>query len=64
MELKNNQSALILETSDEGEITVNVASSDPNGLSGALCHAIAIKLMQDVEFQEEVMRMVEEAETE
>ncbi len=35
MELKNNQSALILEASEEGEITVNVASGDIDGLTGS-----------------------------
>ncbi len=37
MELKSNQSALILESDEHGEITVEVASPDQNGLSGALC---------------------------
>ncbi len=60
MELKNNQSALILESDENGEITVEVASPDKDGLSGTLCIAIAKKLMQDVDFQEEIMAMVEE----
>ncbi len=41
MELKNNQSALILESDENGEITVEVASPDQDGMSGALCIAIA-----------------------
>ena len=57
MELKNNQSALILAI-DDGEITVDVASADLNGVTGTLCKAIANKLMQDVDFQEELMEMV------
>ncbi len=64
MELKNNQSALILEASDDGEITVNVASPDVNGLSGAICQAIATKLMRDENFQAELMKIVEENDTE
>jgi len=60
MELTNNQAALIIETSGTGEITVNVASPDFDRLSGKVCKAIAMKLMQDVDFQEEIMRMVEE----
>jgi hypothetical protein len=60
MELKNNQSALILESDENGEITVEVASPDQDGLSGTLCIAIAKKLMQDVDFQEEIMNLVEE----
>ena len=47
MELTNNQAALIIETSDTGEITVNVATPDFDGLSGKVCQAIAMKLMQD-----------------
>ena len=57
MELKNNQSALILAI-DDGEITVDVASADLNGVTGTLCKVIANKLMQDVNFQEELMEMV------
>ena len=40
MELKPNQSALILESDEDIEITVEVASSDQNGLSGSICIAI------------------------
>ena len=57
MELKDNQSALILAI-DDGEITVDVASADMNGVTGTLCKAIANKLMQDIDFQEELMEMV------
>lgn len=60
MDLQNNQSALILESSDDGEITVNVASPDVNGLTGAICQAIATKLMGDEKFQAELMEMLEE----
>lgn len=60
MELKDNQSALILESDENGEITVEVASPDQDGLSGSLCIAIAKKLMQDADFQAELMRMVDE----
>ena len=60
MELKNNQSALILESDENGEITVEVASPDQNGLSCALCIAIAKKLMQDADFQAELMDIVED----
>ena len=60
MDLKDNQSALVLEVGKDGEITVEVASADMNGVTGALCKAMAIKLMQDVDFQEEIMNMVEE----
>jgi len=58
MELSPNQSALILETDEDGEIIVNVASSDPDGLTGSICQAIATKLMGDEQFQEEIMKMI------
>ena len=59
MELKDNQSALVLAVDEDGEITVEVASTDMNGVTGSLCKALANKLMQDVDFQEELMSMVE-----
>jgi hypothetical protein len=62
MELKPNQSALILESDESGEITVEVASPDQNGLSGSICIAIAKKLMQDADFVAELMSMVDEEE--
>ena len=58
MELKENQSALILETDKHGEITVHVASGDHDGLTAAICTALAQQLMQDEQFQEKVMAMV------
>ncbi len=60
MELTKNQSALILETDDQGEINVNVASGDHGGLTAAICTALAKKLMGDEAFQEEIMEMLEE----
>lgn len=59
MELDSNQSALILTESEEGEITVDVASSDIYGLTGEICQAIARKLMEDEQFLEELMDMLE-----
>ncbi len=59
MELSHNQSAIILEESEDGGITVNVASENMDGLTGALCQAIATKLMQDEGFQKELMGMVD-----
>ena len=61
MELSHNQSALILSETDDGGIEVNVASADMDGLTGALCQAIATKIMQDEEFQKELMGMLTEA---
>jgi hypothetical protein len=59
MELKDNQAALILEVDEEGGVSVNVASGDADGPAGAICQAIAIKLMQDEAFQSEIMDMIE-----
>jgi ribosomal protein S9 len=59
MELTENQSALILETDEHGEINVNVASGDHHGLTAAICTALAKKLMGDEQFQEEIMGMVD-----
>ena len=60
MELATNQSALILEASEEGEISVHVASPDPEGLSCALCQAIATRLTQDETFQAELIELLEQ----
>lgn len=59
MELKNNQAALILEVDEDGGVSVNVASSDENSPAKAICDAIAVKLMQDENFQAELMNMIE-----
>lgn len=59
MELKLNQAALIIETSEDGGVSVNVASGDSNGLAGAICEAIAVKLMKDENFQSEIINMIE-----
>ena len=58
MELSQNQSAIILEISEDGEINVNVASGDLDGLTGKLCQAIAEKLMGDEKFQGELMERI------
>jgi hypothetical protein len=59
VELNKNQSALILESDEDGSISVNVASGDHDGLTGALCQVIANKLMSDENFQEELMDLLE-----
>ena len=62
MELKENQAALILEASADGEITVDVQAQDLQGFASALCHALAIKLMNDEQLQGELMDMVDAEE--
>lgn len=64
MNLKNNQSALILEEDDHGEISVNVATGDQNSLTAMICEAIAMKLMSDEQFQAEIMDMLDDEEEE
>ena len=59
MELNNNQAALILSASEDGEITMDVESPDMNGLASALCNALAKKLMRDEAFQAELMETLE-----
>ncbi|MBV5339177.1 MAG: twitching motility protein [Deltaproteobacteria bacterium] len=59
MELKENQAALILEVDEDGGVSVNVASGEVDGPAGAICQALAIKLMQDEAFQAEIMDMIE-----
>ena len=58
MKLKENQSALILELDEFGEISVDVASGDLKDITAAICSAIAEKLMGDDKFQEEIMEMI------
>jgi hypothetical protein len=57
--LKENQAALILESSDNGEIGVNIAISEEGAENGvlatALCQVIAKKLIEDEQFQNEIM---------
>jgi hypothetical protein len=59
MELKENQAALILEASADGEITVDVQALNLQGFASALCHALAMKLMNDEQLQGALMDMVE-----
>ena len=60
MDLKENQAALILEASSDGEVTVDVQNLQ--GFAIALCHALAIKLVNDEQLQGELMAMVEAGE--
>ena len=62
MELKENQAALILEASSDGDVTVDVQAQNLQGFASALCHALAIKLVNDEQLQGELMAMVEAGE--
>ena len=62
--LKDNQAAIILETSPEGEIHVELALPDEtpesDGFVAALAMIIARKLIEDEGFQEDILSEIEE----
>ncbi|NTV14652.1 MAG: twitching motility protein [Desulfobulbaceae bacterium] len=62
--LKDNQAAIILETSPEGEIHVEMALPDEtpesDGFVAALCMVIARKLIEDEAFQEDILSEIDE----
>ena len=64
LKLKANQAALILEASEEGEISVNVASPETENEASIfvsdLCSVIAQKLINDEEFQAEILSELHE----
>ena len=60
MELQPNQAAIILEASEEGEISVDVAAHDIDGLAASLCQVIAKKLALDEAFQAEILTALED----
>lgn len=63
--LSENQAALVLETSEDGEITVNLHSGSVEfTLAAALCEAIAEKLVSDEKFQQEMMDRIDSGEEE
>ena len=64
MELQDNQAAIILEASEEGEISVNIEGADEGGMAYALCRSLAKKLLADEAFQAELLEMIEAAEEE
>ncbi|MEW6587483.1 MAG: twitching motility protein [Nitrospirota bacterium] len=68
MELNDNQAALILEVSDQGEISVEVAvnerENEDRNIATAICQVIAMKLVNDEHFQSEIMAALEGEESE
>lgn len=62
VQLLQNQSALILEADEHGEVSVNVATGNQDGLTAQICQAIAMKLMSDEDFQSDIMDMLEEGD--
>ena len=63
MELKDNQAALILEVSEQGEISVEVAVNQQENadrdIATAICQVIAMKLVNDEQFQSDIMAALE-----
>lgn len=57
--LKANQAAVIL-TADEGDIEVDVAYDGEDGLAGQICKALAMKLLEDEEFRDELLSRIAE----
>jgi hypothetical protein len=61
--LKANQAALVLESSGDGDINVDIAmpnnGAGENVLASVICKAIAQKLVSDEEFQAEIMAELE-----
>jgi len=59
LKLNNRQAALILEVSEKGEIKVEVAASQSedgaNEVAASICQVIATKLVNDNQFQEEIL---------
>jgi len=59
IQLKANQAALILESSEDGDINVNIAlpreGAEDGILASALCSVIAKKLVGDELFQDQIM---------
>lgn len=57
--LAPNQAAVIL-TADEGDIEVDIAYDGEEGLAGQICKALAMKLIQDENFRDDVLSSIGE----
>ncbi len=61
--LEANQAAIIVKTTEDGVIDVEVAyaedSPEDDGFAAAICEVVAQKLVEDEKFQEEIMMLVE-----
>jgi hypothetical protein len=55
--LAANQAAVIL-TADEGDIEVDIAYDGDEGLAGRICKALAMKLLGDEAFRDDILAMV------
>lgn len=59
--LEKNQAAVVL-TADEGNIEVDIAFDHEEGLAGQICKALAMKLIQDEAFREDLLGMITESQ--
>jgi hypothetical protein len=61
--LEANQAAIIVKTTEDGVIDVEVAYAEDcpedDGFAAAICEVVAQKLVDDEKFQEEIMMLVE-----
>ena len=57
--LQNNQAALIL-TTDGDDIEVDISHEGHVSLAAALCEMLALKLVQDEHFREELLIKLQE----
>ena len=57
--LKDNQAALIL-TADGNDIEVDISHEGDSGFAAALCEEIALKLVEDEDFRQDLMERIEE----
>lgn len=66
IKLKDNQAALIIELTDAGEVEVDIAINEKENadkdFAAAICLAMAKKLMNDGQFQQEILAAVESGE--
>lgn len=57
--LKDNQAALIL-TADGDDIEVDISHKGGTSFAAALCEVIALKLVEDDDFRQDLMARIEE----
>ncbi len=58
--LAENQAAVIL-TACEGDIEVDIAYDGAEGLAGQICKALALKLIEDEEFRDDLLSKISES---
>ncbi|WP_035274203.1 hypothetical protein [Desulfogranum japonicum] len=64
VKLEHNQAALLLTLDENGEMVVDVIGQDYPSLSKEICEIIALKLINEADFQEEILAWTSEASSE